>query len=79
MNLEEFHTQINLMASEGGASDALIPIAVRHAVQFLERNWSFKYMQGEATLAYLAAAAFPRLAFRGGRLFCLERLELLLA
>lgn len=67
MNLEEFHTMVDRMSSEMGASDALIPDAVRHAVMFLERNWDFVYMSEEVTVQYLAASPFPTSLTLGNR------------
>lgn len=55
MNLEEFHQLIDDMSAEGGASDALIPAAVRHAVLFLERNFPFRYMNTEIQINYPVA------------------------
>lgn len=52
MNLATFHSDISAELARGTSQDAKIPRWVRQAAQFLEQNYSFKYMEkhGESAL-----------------------------
>lgn len=45
MNLGEFHTQVRLELNRGTAVDAVIPGYVRRAARWVERNYTFPYME----------------------------------
>jgi len=45
MNLGEFHTLLKDSLKRGDALDTVIPKYVSMAVSFIERNYSFKYME----------------------------------
>lgn len=42
--LSEFHANVRLHANKGTSLDAVISSAVRQAARFLERNYSYQYM-----------------------------------
>lgn len=58
MTLQTLHTDIAAVLARGGSQDAKIPRWVRHSAQWLEQNYSFKYMEkhGEVALDPLAIA-----------------------
>ena len=45
MNLDEFNTMVSASLRRGNTLDALIPQQTELAVQFIERNYTFKYME----------------------------------
>jgi hypothetical protein len=55
MILSEFHDLVRDSAKRGDTIDTLIPRYVKMAVTWIERNWSFKYMEQLATLRLVAA------------------------
>lgn len=61
MNLGEFHTEVGAALARGASLEARIPGFVRRSVQWLEQNYSFKYMEKLAKVTVDANADFPRL------------------
>lgn len=45
MNLEEFHANVSTSLNRGTSLDSRIPARVKQAVQWIERNYNFKYME----------------------------------
>jgi len=60
MNLGLLHTEIGASLGRGDALQARIPGFVRRAVQWLEQNYTFKYMERFALLEVDADADTPR-------------------
>lgn len=45
MNLGEFHSNVSTSLNRGTTLDARIPARVKQSVQWIERNYTFKYME----------------------------------
>lgn len=54
MNLGEFHSSVSAEINRGAAHDAAIPDAVRRAARWLERNYTFRYMEIKTLISYSA-------------------------
>lgn len=58
--LSDIHGQVRDALGRGTSQDALIPAKVRQAARWLERNYSFKYMEKFALLTIDSEADYPR-------------------
>lgn len=61
MNLGEMHSLVSSAIGRATAYDAQIPGYVRRAARFIERNYTFQYMNVYSTFDIDAEAAEPRL------------------
>lgn len=79
MNLETFHTLVRNSIARGTSMDDMIPLAVRQAVRWLERNYSLGYMHKFKTFTLLSSGADPRIvAMPHARVKAVKFLRLLL-
>lgn len=60
MNLGEFHERVQKLIKRGAAFDAEIPYMVAGAAMWLERNYTFKYMERFVTFTLDPELAVPR-------------------
>lgn len=61
MTLTEFHTLVSATIARGTSLDAQIPSAARRAARWLERNYTFKYMERYSEFVISSTANFPRI------------------
>ena len=66
MTLAEFHSLVSSDLGRGTGLDSVIPLRVKLAVQFLERNYTFQYMKRWHTFSVNASAENPHVISLAG-------------
>lgn len=61
MDLQTFHSEVSRAIARGTAYDGRIPAYARMAARYIERNYTFQYMNVLATFEIDADASEPRL------------------
>ena len=60
MSLADFYSRVSAEINRGAAYDGDIPYYCRLAVRWIERNWSFTYMERFVRFSLKADATYPR-------------------
>jgi len=60
MSLADFHSTVSSNVNKGTLHDAVIPAFVKQAGRWMERNYSFKYMERFVTFAIDPTSTYPR-------------------